>query len=285
MKMPSLVSIIILNWNGRELTRKCLKSIKKNTDYQNYEIIVVDQGSKDGSVEMIEKYFPNVMIIKNRKNVGFAAGNNQGFAKAKGKYFFMLSNDVMVTKGWLTNVVNVAEADKYIASIGSLEVTPDKYSHGNFSASDKTEDVETTLGAAMLIRRDVVENIGGLDAEHFSPIYGEENDWCYRARNAGYRIVRANDSVIIHHGLATVKKEFDESYYFVLRETNRIKAMLFNLPISKLFRFIPGLGLIFITSLLSGRLHFVLKSYWYILSNLKEIMKIRKKRMRNPKIN
>ena len=90
MKKSPLVSIIILNWNGRELTKSCLESIRKNTDYSNYEIIVIDQGSKDNSIELFEKEFPEVRLFKNNKNIGFSAGNNLGFRNANGKYLSLI---------------------------------------------------------------------------------------------------------------------------------------------------------------------------------------------------
>ena len=278
MKELPLVSIIILNWNGKELTRNCLKSIENNTDYPNYEVIVVDQGSKDGSVELIEREFPKVKVVKLRENIGFSAGNNLGFLKSKGKYVFMLNNDTEVVKGWLTNIVKVMEIDRNIAAAGSVQIPIDQKSDTS-NLEDGIEEVETAGGAAMIIRKSVLKQIGNLDAKHFSPIYGEENDWCYRARNAGYKIVQVKNSAVAHIGEATNVKEYSKSYSFVLRETNRIKAMLFNLPADRLVKFIPGLSLIFVKSLLSGNGDLILQSYLNLWKNRKEIMKVRKSRL------
>ncbi len=279
MKIRPLVSIIILNWNGKELTRDCLKSIERNTDYPNYELIVVDQGSKDGSVEMIEDGFPHVKLIRNKKNAGFSAGNNQGFKLSRGKYVYVLNNDTEVLKGWLVNIVKVMENDERIAAAGSLQISPDKLGDAESIMENKIEEVETAGGAAMILRKKAIDKIGMFDDKHFSPIYGEENDWCYRARNRGYRIVLVKNSGIIHIGEATNVKEYDKPYAFVLRETNRIKAMLFNLPAGRLIKFVPGLSLIFVKSILHGQGHLIMKSYYTIWKDRKEILKERKLRL------
>ena len=279
MKKVPLVSIVILNWNGKEFTKRCLESIRKNTDYPNYEVIVVDQGSKDGSIELLEAEFPEIRLLKNSQNVGFSAGNNLGFKNSNGKYVYMLNNDTEVMKGWLTNIVSAMENDEKIAAAGSVQINPEDFKKGNFIFEDSIEDVETAGGAAMIIRKEAIDRIGELDAAHFSPIYGEENDWCYRASNAGYRIIQVKNSLVVHVGEATNIKEFSRQNSFVLRETNRIKAMLFNLPFRRLIRFFPGLGLIFARSVVSGNVHLILKSYWNILTDLRYIMKIRKSRL------
>jgi hypothetical protein len=198
------VSIVILNWNGKELTYNCLKSIKKKTNYPNYEIIVIDQCSTDGSIEMIEKNFLEVKLIKNRENVGFSAGNNQGFRIAKGKYIMMLNNDTLVTPNWLSTLVDVMESDESIACVGSRIVS--SLEDVKKERKRDVEEVQTAGGAAMLIRKSVIRRIGDLDAKNFSPIYGEENDWCYRARNHGYKVVIANKSIVIHLGSTAMKK-------------------------------------------------------------------------------
>ena len=113
--MRPLVSIVILNWNRKDLIRNCLQSIQE-TDYPNYEIIVIDQGSSDGSVDMLERDFPGIILLRNKKNVGYANGKNQGFRKARGKYIYMLDNDTLIVhKEWLSNVVKVAESDDTVS--------------------------------------------------------------------------------------------------------------------------------------------------------------------------
>jgi hypothetical protein len=267
------VSIIILNWNGKELTRNCLRSIRENTDYPNYEIIVVDQGSTDGSVEMLEREFPEVRLIKNKENLGFAGGNNQAMKIAKGDYFFLLNNDTLVTKGWLSSVVEIMDSDNRVASVGSTLVAPEHQLNEGIK-SDREKD--TVCGAAMLMRRKVVERIGAFDAENFSPIYGEETDWNYRARRVGYKVIETSKSRIVHLGSVSTKKQNPDQY--LLLNTHRLKAMLYNdSPLSFLKR-IPGLGLIFLRSFNEGNTLLLLRSYWNNIKNWRNILQERKKR-------
>ena len=136
----------------------------------------------------------------------------------------------------------------------------------------------TTCGGAMLMRRKALEKIGSLDAEHFSPIYGEETDWCYRARNAGFKIMETDSSIIIHYGSHDTTKQTSREKQFILMNTNRLKAMLYNLTLPEMLRHVPGLGLIFVNALRYGRGKLILKAYWNNLHNWKEISAERKKR-------
>ncbi|MFH1225495.1 MAG: glycosyltransferase family 2 protein [Candidatus Diapherotrites archaeon] len=270
-------TIIILNWNRWELTRDCLNSLRENTDYADYEVIVVDNGSTDGSAGKIKKEFPGARLIANKKNLGFAAANNQGFKAGKGEYFFMLSNDTILTKGWLTNAVKVMESGARIGVVGCEEVTNlDDFRAGRYGKGED-RDALTVSGATMLIKREVIENVGMLDEKEFSPAYGEESDLNYRARNSGYRIVQTYKSSIMHYGGKSSSQLGKEKQY-VLANTNRLKAMLYNLALPDLLRHVPGLGLIFVNSVREGRAHFLLGTYWANIKNLRRILDERKKR-------
>lgn len=270
------VSIIILNWNGKELTRNCLKSIREHTDYPDYEVIVVDNGSTDGSVAMLEKEFPEAKLIKNDRNLGFGKGNNQGMEIAQGEYFFLLNNDTLVTKGWLTNAVEIMESDNRIASVGSTLISTNEVGKIEHIRRGKDRERDTVCGAAMLMKRKVVERMGMFDVENFSPIYGEETDWNYRARNLGYRVIETPKSIVVHIGSAATKKQNPDQY--LLLNTHRLKTMLYNdSPVSFLKR-IPGLGLIFINSFKEGQTSVLLKSYWNNIKNWRNILQERKKR-------
>ena len=274
------VSIIVLNWNGERWMEKCLGSVKENTTYYDYEVIVVDNGSKDGSVELLEKLKKQGLInvlIKNSENKGFAYANNQGFAKAKGQYYFMLNNDTLVTKNWLTNAVNVLESDSKIAAVGSKLIQHEDYDSKKYGIGPDVEK-QTTCGAAMLMRKDVIDKIGVLDAENFSPIYGEETDWCYRARSAGFKIMETNSSRIVHLGSVDTKRQTGKEWQYTLMNTNRVKAMLYNLGAVEFAKHIPGLGLIFARSIKDGMLKYLLQSYWNNVKILGHTLKERKKR-------
>jgi GT2 family glycosyltransferase len=269
------VSIIILNWNGKELTKNCLESIRENTDYPNYEVIVIDQGSSDGSVEMIEKEFGDeIRLIKNRENIGFAAGNNQGMEIASGDYFFMVNNDTLVTRGWLKAAVEMMESRANVASVGATLITPD----GAVQDGGEDGEADTVCGAAMMLNREVTEKIGRLDAENFSPVYGEETDWNYRAKNAGFKVLQSGKSRLVHFGSVDTTKNTTFEFQYVLLNTHRLKAMLYNDSVFTFPKRVPGLGLIFVQSFKQGVTHWLLKSYWNNIKNLRCILYERRKR-------
>jgi len=225
----SLVSIIILNWNKRELLKKCLSSIKRNVEYPDYEVIVVDNNSSDESVEMVKKCFPNVKIVENPENYGYAKGNNEGVKVSKG-IPFILSNDTMVQRGAVTRMVQVLTSDEDIGVVGGALFTLDgqvqqfnfffatnsilsaiysglheRRARKTFLRSAKSRahkggmEVDRVLGAALMIKRKVVNEVGMFYEPYFA-LY-DEQDLCYRVRRAGYKVVWVPDAKIIHlHG-------------------------------------------------------------------------------------
>ena len=113
-----LVSVIVVNWNGKASLDDCLSSLRNQT-FLDFELIVVDNGSTDGSVEIVRSHFPDCLIIRNTSNYGFARGNNQGIEKAKGKYIALLNNDAEAESHWLEELVKVAEEDHRIGMLAS----------------------------------------------------------------------------------------------------------------------------------------------------------------------
>lgn len=270
------VSIIVLNWNGKELTRDCLKSIIEHTEYPDYEIIVVDNGSTDGSIAMLEEEFPDVKLIKNDTNLGFGRGNNQGMGIARGEYFFLLNNDTLITRGWLSSVVKIMDSDSRIVSVGSTLIPPSDVGQVEYIRRGTDRWRDTVCGAAMSMKRKAVERIGMFDVENFSPIYGEETDWHYRARAIGYTVIETKKSVVVHIGSVATKKQNPNQY--ILLNTHRLKAMLYNdSPISFLKR-IPGLGLIFVQSVGERTTLSLIRSYWNNIKNWRNIFEERRKR-------
>lgn len=272
-----MVSIIIPHWNGVRLIEDCLQSIKEKTKYKNYEVIVIDNHSTDGSVELLKEMKKNGFVDKlilNRENTGFAYANNQGFEIAEGEYFYMLSNDTLLNENWLKNVVQIAESDKKIGCVGSTVISPGQQIKENQELGEK----RTVCGAAMLMKRKVTDKIGVLDAENFSPVYGEETDWCFRCRNAGYRVVESGASVVVHIGSVSAKKRSGLKWQYVTMNTHRLKAMLFNLTLPDIISFAPGLGLIFVKSIFELRTHWLVESYWNNIKISGKILKERKKR-------
>jgi len=204
---PKLVSLVITNYNGKKNTLEFLKSLKK-TDYPNYEIIVVDNGSTDGSVEAIRKKFPRVKIVRNKENLGPAGGANSGIRKSKATYFVVLDNDMIAQKSnWLSNLVKTAESDKKIGIVAINRISFHNKKaeiQGVFRKSNLSKFILKILGSplsyvgARLVKREVVEKIGLHDEKMFGDF--EDTDFHYRAEKAGYKIVFCPDSILLHKG-------------------------------------------------------------------------------------
>jgi len=275
------VSIIIPQWNGKELLGQTLNAISKNTLYRNYEVIVVDNNSTDGSVEMLKEAKKKGLVHKlilNERNMGFAFANNQGFEASDAEYCFMLSNDTIPQKGWLSDAVQIAESDPRIGSVGIQTTTPYGFEHGKYAVKAVVRERLSVCGAAMLMRKEAIDLVGPLDAENFSPVYGEETDWNFRAHNAGFRVLESCRSIVIHVGSPSAKKRGGNKWQYTLMNERRLMAMLCNLSLPDFLRFVPGLALIFLNSIRHLQLHWLLQSYWNNLKMLPRTMELRKKK-------
>jgi len=240
-KKRDKVSIITVNYNGKNILKKCLESIKNKTLYENYEILVVDNNSTDGSIKMLQKFFPEIKLIQNPKNYGFSKGNNIGIRetlKHRTDYILLLNNDTEVTENWLKSMIKISDNDKRIGIVGPKLILPNestqkncysyKYGLTKKFAPNKTQDVDCVSGACMLIKNCVIQKIGLLD-EGFNPLYFEDIDYCFRVKKSGFRIVYTTKSKVYHHKGATTRK-VDWSYeaYHI----SRIKFFLKHFPIS-----------------------------------------------------
>ena len=210
------VSIIIVNYNGKELLQKCLDSLLK-VNYNNFEIILVDNNSTDGSVEFITKNYPSLIIIKLDSNKGFAEPNNVAAKISKGKYLLFLNNDTVVTPNFIFEMVKVMETDKKIAICQSLLLKPDGSvdSSGDFidhlgvvynskTKIDEIREVSSARGASMLVRSDIFEKLDGFDQKFF--VTFEDVDLCWRSWILGYRVLIIPTSIVYHEGGITIKK-------------------------------------------------------------------------------
>jgi len=217
------VSVIVLNFNGRNFIKNCLDSLFK-TEYPKHklEIIVVDNASTDGSYEEIAKEYPNVILIRNKKNMGFCVGNNLGIRKATGDLIILLNNDTVVDKRWILEILKEAKdykvgiigctllypQGKIIQSRGCREKFLGYWEHIGAGlrleeAPSNLKEVDYVMGAALAIKREVIKKIGLLDPRFFA--YVEEVDWCYRAKKAGYKVV-VSDAVVYHYGSLTWRR-------------------------------------------------------------------------------
>lgn len=235
MPVPD-VSIIIVNWNLMVFLKNCLESIRSRGDGLTVETIVVDNASGDGSVEMVKHDFPEVTLIINRENVGFARASNQGMENARGRYFFLLNNDAVLLDGVLASLVDYMEAHRDVGTCGprvingdgTLQINskgfyptipriaaqlimpgffrhPGGRSLGLYEYRDdrKTREYNWLSGCALLARREAVQGVGVLDAEVF--MYCEDIDWCYRMKQAGWKVVNLPEVNVLHYGGQSMK--------------------------------------------------------------------------------
>jgi GT2 family glycosyltransferase len=223
-----LISCIVVNWNRRELLRACLQSLARQ-DYADIEIIVVDNGSTDGSVELCEDGFlPRVRLIRNSENRGFCAANNQGIAAASGEFIALLNNDAEADPGFLTALVRLFEGRLDLGMAASKIVVwedpglidkaghliyPDGQNRGRGTGErdlgqfDRVEEVLWPDGCAALYRKSMLDQIGGFDEDLFA--YGDDAELGLRARIAGWQCLYTPHAVARHHrgstlGLASV---------------------------------------------------------------------------------
>jgi GT2 family glycosyltransferase len=209
-------SVIVLSWNGMEYLEDCLDALLAQ-EYADFEVIVVDNGSTDGSADFVAERYPQVRLIRNERNLGFAAGNNIGMRAATGDVLVLLNQDTEVHPGWLAALVETA-SDPHIGLVGCKLLYPDgtiQHAGGRILDArgsarhiglgeadagqyDAVRDVDFVTGAALALTRATLTRIGPLD-EGFTPAYYEDTDWCYRARAAGLRVVYYPQAVVTHY--------------------------------------------------------------------------------------
>jgi GT2 family glycosyltransferase len=226
------LSVVIVNWNTSELLQECLRSLFQYPAQNSFEVIVVDNGSTDDSASMLRASFPDVRLICNATNRGFAAANNQGIAASRGELVLLLNSDTQVLQGALDRLIGAATEFPQAGVIGCRLLNPDgtlqhsvlqfltlpkailaslgikKISLGRYSYTahgliadwsyDAVRQVDYVKGACMLIRRSTLEQVGLLDESFF--MYAEEADYCYRVRNAGWAVLFYPDAEVTHWG-------------------------------------------------------------------------------------
>ena len=235
-------SIIVINWNGAAFLEMCLKALLTQTTVED-EIIVVDNDSIDNSVEFLRSHFPNVKLLCNGRNLGYAGGANVGLQAARGDILILLNPDVEVHAGWLSGLkdamvdkgVGVAgcklfyPGEEIIQHAGGIIAFPlataDHYGYGLVDEGqwDQEREVDYVTGAALALRREILGEVGVLD-EGFYPAYYEEVDYCFRARKAGYRVVYAPASTATHHEHSTLQEASIQYQRFYHR--NRLRFVL-----------------------------------------------------------
>ncbi len=225
------VSIIIVNWNTKELLRGCLTSVYEQTVDLDFGVIVVDNASTDGSAEMVRNDFPQAMLIQNTKNCGFAAANNQAIAVAKGRYILLLNSDTVILDRAIEKTISFANENPKAGAIGCRVINPDgtlqetcfmfpsilnmllssTYLYKIFPKNkffgreqmtwwdrNDVREVDVITGCFILVRREAIEQVGILDERFF--MYCEETDWCYRLKKKEWKVMFAPVGQIIHYG-------------------------------------------------------------------------------------
>jgi GT2 family glycosyltransferase len=254
MKKYPRAFIIVLNYNGAETIINCLKSIYQQ-QYPNYELVVVDNNSKDGSFELAKKYFSNAHFIQNDKNIGFAAGNNVGIRFAIEKfadYIFLLNNDAIIDENALSLLISVAENNSEAGILspvifdknnriwfagGQIKWFFMRATHLLKASSNNPYVTDYLSGCAMLIKKEVFKKIGLLDEKYF--LYYEDTDFCLRTRKNKFSCVVVPGSKVQHFETSESNRE-NKIYWLVLSGLIFFKN---NTPL--IFR--PWIGLYFIS--------------------------------------
>jgi len=247
-----LVSIIIVNFNGKVYLEKCLESLL-NVNYENIEIIVIDNNSSDGSIEFIAKNYPKVKIKKLEKNTGFAYPNNLAAKIANGNLLLFLNNDTIVTPNFLLELVKTINSDPAIAICQSFLLKPDNTvdSSGDFidtlgrAFSSKIKQpkfvhILSARGASMLVKKEIFFKLGGFDEKFF--VSYEDVDFGWRANISGYDVVLSPKSIVYHFGRQTIKKLNQEIQFHSVK--NSLIIRLTNFEFSFAFKGIIVLYLV-----------------------------------------
>jgi GT2 family glycosyltransferase len=212
------VTAMVLNWNGKELLATCLPPLLEQ-DYPDYELVVIDNGSEDGSIAYVREQFPEVAILDNGRNLGYSGGLNAGMRQAEGEIVVLLNNDVIVLgRHWLRQLVAPFRTGRRVGITGCKLYFPDGktlqhagarltyplaysehigYLEEDRGQYDRQVEVDYVTGAAVALSQEVIREVGLLD-ESFAPIYYEEVDLCYRIRAAGYRVLYVPEAAAIH---------------------------------------------------------------------------------------
>jgi N-acetylglucosaminyl-diphospho-decaprenol L-rhamnosyltransferase len=229
------LSVVIVNWNVRDLLRRCLHSVAESSKAEtpkrlSVQVIVVDNGSSDGSVPMLRGEFPQIKLIANEANLGFTRANNQGLSISDGRYALLLNPDTEVLDSALGEMVAYMDLHPAVGALGPQLIYADgrvqssrrrfpgldtAFLEGTFlqqsfprsrilsryyvldRPENETQEVDWLVGACLLMRREALDQVGPLDERFF--MYSEEMDWCYRAKGRGWNVVYLPAAQVIHH--------------------------------------------------------------------------------------
>lgn len=252
-------AVVILNWNGRNFLQKFLPSVIQHSQ-DHASIIVADNASSDNSVEFLRENFPQVEIIENNENGGFAKGYNDALARIEAKYYILLNSDVEVTSDWIEPIISLMERDDKIAACqpvirsyhakelfeyagaagGFIDAYGYPFCRGRIFQDLEIDDgqyndikeVFWATGACMFVRADLFKKLGGFDEDFFAHM--EEIDLCWRMKHLGYKIMVNPSSKVFHVGGGTLPKKSSFKTYLNMR--NNIVMLYKNLPSDRLVK-------------------------------------------------
>ena len=256
-----LISIVLLNWNGKKLMQKFLPTLIKNS--KGIDIYVVDNNSNDDSVKYLQENFKHVKIIQHKKNLGYAKGYNDGIKNIKTKYLVLINSDIETTKNWCLPIIDLMEKQIKIAACqpkvldynnknyfeyagasgGVIDLFGYPFCRGrifNFLESDKSQydddkEVFWATGACLFIKKSSFDEVNGFDEDYFA--HQEEIDLCWRLKNKGYKIMVCPKSVVYHVGGGTLEKSSSFKTYLNFR--NNLLTLYKNLTRTELIWILP----------------------------------------------
>ena len=281
------LSVVFLSYNTRDLTEQALRTVLDAAEGMAVEIFVADNASVDGSAEMVEEKFPQVKLIRNGGNIGFAAGNNVALRQVAGEYVLIINTDTIVRRDTLSAMVEFLDAHPEAGACGCKILDPDgtlqldsrrgfptpvaafckmsglsrlfpehpviSHYHMTYLDPDRTEEVEVLSGSCMMVRKAAMDQVGLLDEDYF--MYGEDIDWCYRIHQAGWKIYYVPTTEIVHF-----RGESGRGVPLrILYRKSQAMSIFVNKHMARRFRFFP-LWLLQVGIALHGLFRFLLKT-------------------------
>jgi len=227
MDKKHTIDIIIPSFNGKYLLEKHLPEVIKNSDYL-HKIIIIDNGSDDGTVEWLKKNYPEIIIVRNETNLGFTKSINQGIAVSEAEFLVLLNNDVHPVRGYLKNIIRYFEDEKVFAvsfNEDSSSWPLVSWENGKLQFT-RGKDKKTprysawASGGSAIFKRSIWNNLGGFK-EIYAPYYWEDIDIGYRAWKMGYKVIWDNESIVFHEHESTSKK-MNQRYVSLIKQRNEL---------------------------------------------------------------
>ncbi len=301
MSKVSPLSIIVVNWNTRNLLAGCLASVMETAGDLDPEVWVVDNASSDGSAAMVRERFPQVRLIENVQNIGFARANNQALAQADGRYLLLLNSDTIVKPGALRALVEFMDAHPDAGAVGARLLNADgslqpschpmltpwrefwrllfletmrrcaTYDMARWDV-DTPRQVEVIKGACLMVRREALDQVGQLDEGYF--MYTEEVDLCYRLAQAGWKLYWVPQAQVVHYDGQSAKQVAERMYVQLYRSKVQFYRKFGGERQARLFKRLvrlaygPRIGVAMLAAPFSLRLAAASRTYRRLLAEL-----------------